>query len=167
MPGELNYKAWSDAPVSAQFLAFGNATMTGTTEEIQAWFYDVKNASAPAVVGRVYHGDANEEQTRRFAHQFADEICPAFRRRSRMSPRKSLSSAAAAVTRKSGRWITTAPMSISSSLHSIALTPRWSPDATGLPSPAIPSPDRSQRADLRILGRDFAPVELGPLSRDQ
>ena len=74
VPGELNYQAWSDAPVSAQFLAFGNATVTGTTEEIQAWFYDVKNSSAPAVVGRVYHGDATEEQTRRFAHQFADEI---------------------------------------------------------------------------------------------
>src|SRR5487761_43554 len=43
LPAELNYKAWSDAPVSAQFLAFGNATVTGGTEEIQAWFYDVKN----------------------------------------------------------------------------------------------------------------------------
>ena len=24
VPAELNYQAWSDAPVSAQFLAFGN-----------------------------------------------------------------------------------------------------------------------------------------------
>jgi len=74
VPMELNYQAWSDPPTSAQFLAFGNLTVTGTSEEIQAWFNDVKNSSAPPVVGQVYRGDANEEQTRRYAHQFADEI---------------------------------------------------------------------------------------------
>ena len=31
VPAELNYQAWSGAPVSAQFLAFGNLTATGTT----------------------------------------------------------------------------------------------------------------------------------------
>ena len=52
VPMELNYQAWSDPPTSAQFLAFGNLTVTGTTEEIQAWFNDVKNSAAPPVVGR-------------------------------------------------------------------------------------------------------------------
>ena len=66
VPMELNYQAWSDPPASAQFLAFGNLTVTDTTEEIQAWFNDVKNPSAPPVVGQVYRGDANEEQTRRY-----------------------------------------------------------------------------------------------------
>jgi hypothetical protein len=37
VPMELNYQAWSDPPASAQFLAFGNLTVTDTSEEIQAF----------------------------------------------------------------------------------------------------------------------------------
>ena len=74
VPAELNAQAWSGAPVMAQFLAFGNLAANGNDLSIQAWFNDVNNASAPPVVGRVYHGDATEAQTRQFAHQFADEI---------------------------------------------------------------------------------------------
>jgi TolB protein len=141
VPGELNYQAWSDAPVSAQFLAFGNATVTGTTEEIQAWFYDVKNASAPAVVGRVYHGDANEEQTRRFAHQFADEIIA---RLSGGVPGVA-STQIAFVSGRSGNkeiWAMDydgANEHKLTSLHSIALTPRWSPDATRIAFTCYPT----------------------------
>ena len=132
LPAELNYQAWSDAPVSAQFLAFGNATVTGTTEEIQAWFYDVKNSSAPPVVGRVYHGDANEEQTRRFAHQFADEI---INKLSGGLP-GSASTQIAFVSNRSGNkeiWAMDYDGENEhqiTQLHTISLTPRWSPDAS-------------------------------------
>ena len=141
VPGELNYQAWSDAPVSAQFLAFGNATVTGTTEEIQAWFYDVKNSSAPAVVGRVYHGDATEEQTRRFAHQFADEIIA---RLSGGVPGVA-STQIAFVSGRSGNkeiWAMDydgANQHKLTSLHSIALTPRWSPDASRIAFTCYPT----------------------------
>ncbi len=141
VPGELNYQAWSDAPVSAQFLAFGNATVSGTTEEIQAWFYDVKNSSAPAVVGRVYHGDATEEQTRRFAHQFADEIIA---RLSGGVPGVA-STQIAFVSGRSGNkeiWAMDydgANQHKLTSLHSIALTPRWSPDATRIAFTCYPT----------------------------
>ncbi len=131
VPMELNYQAWSDPPTSAQFLAFGNLTVTGTAEEIQAWFNDVKNPSAPPVVGQVYRGDANEEQTRRYAHQFADEII------SRLSG--GLAGVAATqisfVSTRSGNkeiWAMDYDGENQhqlTSLHSIALTPRWSPDA--------------------------------------
>jgi TolB protein len=141
LPAELNYQAWSDAPVSAQFLAFGNATVTGTTEEIQAWFYDVKNSSAPPVVGRVYHGDANEEQTRRFAHQFADEIIA---RLSGGVPGVA-STQIAFVSGRSGNkeiWAMDydgANEHKLTSLHSIALTPRWSPDASRIAFTCYPT----------------------------
>jgi TolB protein len=132
VPTELNYQAWSDPPASVQFLAFGNLTVTGTAEEIQAWFYDVKNASAPPVVGRVYRGDANEEQTRRYAHQFADEII------ARLSGGVAgvASTQIAFVSTRSGNkeiWAMDydgASQHQLTSLHSIALTPRWSPDAS-------------------------------------
>jgi len=141
VPGELNYQAWSDAPVSAQFLAFGNATVTGTTEEIQAWFYDVKNSSAPAVVGRVYHGDATEEQTRRFAHQFADEIVA---RLSGGVPGVASTQIAFVSGRSGNKEIWAMDYDGSNqhkltSLHSIALTPRWSPDATRIAFTCYPT----------------------------
>ena len=141
VPGELNYQAWSDAPVSAQFLAFGNATVTGTTEEIQAWFYDVKNTTAPAVVGRVYHGDATEEQTRRFAHQFADEIVA---RLSGGVPGVASTQIAFVSGRSGNKEIWAMDYDGSNqhkltSLHSIALTPRWSPDATRIAFTCYPT----------------------------
>ena len=65
------------APISAQFLAFGNFTAAGNDLTIAAWLNDVRNAAAPPVVGRVYHGAATEADARKFAHQFADEIIAA------------------------------------------------------------------------------------------
>ena len=131
VPMELNYQAWSDPPTSAQFLAFGNATVTGTTEEIQAWFNDVKNPSAPPVVGRVYRGDSNEEQTRRYAHQFADEIVA---RLSGGLPGVASTQIAFVSARTGNKEIWAmdydgANQHQLTMLHSIALTPRWSPDA--------------------------------------
>src|SRR5437879_12373563 len=131
VPMELNYQAWSDPPASAQFLAFGNLTVTDTSEEIQAWFNDVKNPPAPPVVGRVYHGDSNEEQTRRYAHQFADEIIA---RLSGGLPGVAATELAFVSGRSGNKEIWAmdydgANQHQLTSLHSIALTPRWSPDA--------------------------------------
>ncbi len=77
VPGELNGAVWSAAPISAQFLAFGNFTVAGNDLTVAAWFNDVRNAAAPPVVGRVYHGAATDADARKFAHQFADEIIAA------------------------------------------------------------------------------------------
>src|ERR1700692_758692 len=73
-PSEVDYKAWSAAPASAQLLAFGNFTVNGSNVEIQAWLDDGRDASLPPVIGKVYRGAATESQVRTFAHQFADEI---------------------------------------------------------------------------------------------
>ena len=131
VPMELNYQAWSDPPASAQFLAFGNLSVTDTSGEIQAWFNDVHNPTAPPVVGRVYRGDSNEEQTRRYAHQFADEIIA---RLSGGLPGVAATQIAFVSTRSGNKEIWTMDYDGENqheltSLHSIALTPRWSPDA--------------------------------------
>jgi TolB protein len=129
LPAELNAAAWSSAPVSAQFLAFGNLTVTGDMVEIQAWFYDVQ--SPTAVVGRVYHGAAQDEAVRQFAHQFADEIIA---RLSGGVPGIAATQIAYVSTRSGNKEIWAmdydgANQHKLTSLRSISLTPRWSPDA--------------------------------------
>src|ERR1700733_4102425 len=46
-PAEVDYKAWSGAPASAQLLAFGSFTVNNNNVEIQAWLNDVRDASLP------------------------------------------------------------------------------------------------------------------------
>ena len=132
VPSELKYPAWSDPPAAAHMLAFGNLSASGNDLTIEAWLYDVRNASAPAILGKRYRGEVSEKQIRRFAHQFADEII------SRLSGGVPgiASTQIAFVSSRTGNkeiWVMDYDgenQQQATSLHSIALTPRWSPDAT-------------------------------------
>ena len=73
-PSELNYQAWSAAPASASYLAFGNLSGGGSDLAAQAWFYDVRNPGGQAVIAKIYRGQPTDDQVRLYAHQFADEI---------------------------------------------------------------------------------------------
>ena len=73
-PGELRMLDWSQGPVNANFLAFGNLTETGSEVAVFAWLFDVVNTSSQAIIGKVYRGQPTDAQVRTFAHQFADEI---------------------------------------------------------------------------------------------
>jgi TolB protein len=133
-PGDLlpNMKAWSDPPASARLVAFGNLSVTGNSVAIEAWLFDVANATQPSVFGKVYRGDATEAQVRAFAHQFADEII------SRLSgglPGVAGTHIAFVSVRSGNKEIWEmdydgANQHQLTSLHSISLTPRWSPDGT-------------------------------------
>jgi TolB protein len=131
-PAELNFKAWADPPASVQLLAFGNLLASENNVEIQAWLYDVRNDSLPPVIGKVYRGDVAETQVRAFAHQFADEII------SKLSGGLPgvASTQIAFVSNRSGTkeiWVMDYDGENQrqvTQLHTIALTPRWSPDAT-------------------------------------
>src|SRR5204863_75385 len=74
VPAELKPAIWMDPPTNANFLGFGNLTESTAEVAIEAWLYDVRNPSSPAVVGKVYRGAPTDLQVRKFAHQFADEI---------------------------------------------------------------------------------------------
>jgi TolB protein len=131
-PAEVDYKAWSGAPASTQLLAFGNFTVNGSNVEIQAWLNDVRDASLPPVIGKVYRGEATESQVRTFAHQFADEIIGKL---SGGLPGIA-STQIAFVSNRSGNkeiWAMDYDGENQRQLtqiHTISLTPRWSPDAT-------------------------------------
>ena len=99
--------------------------------------YDVRNPSTQAVVGKVYRGNPTDPQVRKYAHQFADEIV------NKLSGGASsiTSTQIAFISARTGNkelWIMDYDGSNQhalTSLGSISLTPRWSPDASGSRSP--------------------------------
>lgn len=131
-PGELRNLTWTDAPLNSNFVAFGYFTETSAEVVISAWMYDVRNPSTQAVVGKVYRGNPTDVQVRKFAHQFADEIV------NKLSGGASsiASTQIAFISARAGNkelWIMDYDGSNQhalTSLGSISLTPRWSPDAS-------------------------------------
>ncbi|HVS74719.1 MAG TPA: hypothetical protein VHE23_04775 [Candidatus Acidoferrales bacterium] len=132
IPAELKAQAWTDPPVSAQLVAFGNLSETPSEVAIEAWLYDVRNLSAPPVVGKVYRGAPTDAQVRKLAHQFADEIIGKL---SGGVPGVA-STQIAFVSKRTGAkelWAMDydgANQHPLTSLRSISLTPRWSPDGS-------------------------------------
>ena len=132
IPSELKYVAWTDNPVNAHFVAFGNLVETPGEVAIQAWFYDVTNPSSQAVIAKIYRGTPTDAQVRKFAHQFADEI---IMRLSGGLPGISSTQIVFVSSRGGAKEIWVMDYDGSNqhaltSLHSISLTPRWSPDSS-------------------------------------
>jgi TolB protein len=144
-PAEVDYKAWSQAPASAQLLAFGNFSVNANNVEIQAWLNDVRDASLPPVIGKVYRGEATESQVRTFAHQFADEIIGKL---SGGLPGIASTQIAFVSNRNGNKEIWAMDYDGENQheltqLHTISLTPRWSPDASRIAFTCYAQPGNS------------------------
>ena len=132
VPSELRYMDWTASQLNSQYVAFGNLSEANSEVAIQAWMFDVTNPSSQPVVGKVYRGAATDDQVRIFAHQFADEI---IMKLSGGTPGIA-STHIAFVSARSGHkeiWIMDydgANQHQLTHLNGIALTPRWSPDAS-------------------------------------
>jgi TolB protein len=132
IPLELKHTEWSEPPAAAHMLAFGNLMVSGDDLVIEAWLSDVRNPAAPPVIGKRYRGEATEVDARRLAHQFADEIVA---RLSGGLPGVA-STKIAFISGRTGNkeiWVMDydgANQRPLTSLRTIALTPRWSPDAS-------------------------------------
>jgi TolB protein len=132
IPSELRNLSWTDPPVNANLVAFGNLAESTAEVAIQAWLYDVRNPSAQPVIAKIYRGAPTDAEVRKFAHQFADEII------SKLSGGLPgvASTQIAFVSSRSGTkeiWVMDydgANQRPLTSLRSISLTPRWSPDAS-------------------------------------
>lgn len=131
-PPELKGLVWSNPPVNANMVAFGNLNETSTEVAIEAWLYDVKTATPQSVVGKIYRGAPTDAQVRKFAHQFADEII------SKLSGGLPgiASTQIAFISSRTGSkevWLMDydgANQHPITSLKTISLMPRWSPDAS-------------------------------------
>jgi TolB protein len=132
VPAELKFATWTDPPTNANFVGFGNVSESAAEVAIEAWLFDVRSVSMQPVVGKVYRGAPTDAQVRKFAHQFADEII------SKLSGGLPgvASTQIAFVSARSGTkeiWMMDsdgANQRQLTSLRSISLTPRWSPDAS-------------------------------------
>ena len=132
VPAELKPAIWIDPPTNANFLGFGNLTESTAEVAIEAWLYDVRNPSSQAVVGKVYRGAPTDLQVRKFAHQFADEIIGKL---SGGLPGVASTQITFVSSRNGSKEIWGMDYDGSNqrqltNLKSIALTPRWSPDAS-------------------------------------
>jgi TolB protein len=132
LPNELRNLDWTNAPANANMVAFGNLVESPTEVAIQAWLYDVHNPSSQAVIGKIYRGTPTDTQVRKFAHQFADEI---INKLSGGLPSVAGTQIAFVSSRNGTKeiWVMDydgANQHPLTNLHSIALTPRWSPDAS-------------------------------------
>jgi len=73
-PNDIKLDAWSNAPVNAAFVAFGNLGVNSNKLQVQGWLFDDKNTKFPQVLGKQYQEAATPEDARLIAHRFADEI---------------------------------------------------------------------------------------------
>ena len=131
-PSELKYPTWSDSSVKANYVAFGNLTETASEVAIPAWLYDIDHPSSQSVVGKIYRGEPTDAQVRKFAHQFADEI---IFKLSGGYPGIASTQIAFISSRTGSKevWVMDYDGSNQhplTSLRSISLMPRWSPDAS-------------------------------------
>ena len=129
-PGGVVYDQWTNPPVSAQFLAFGNSADINGNLVVTAYLYDVKNPANPAVLAKRFIATLNEVSTRETAHRFANEIIQTL---GGGVPGMNLSQISF-VSNRTGHdeiWVmdydgfNQHPIT---SYGSLCLTPRWSPD---------------------------------------
>ncbi|HZR27962.1 MAG TPA: Tol-Pal system beta propeller repeat protein TolB [Terriglobales bacterium] len=71
---EIQLATWSNPPVNASMVAFGNFGVSGSNVAMQGWLYDARNTGSPMVLGKQYSDPASPENARLQAHRFADEI---------------------------------------------------------------------------------------------
>src|SRR5580704_19637098 len=51
-PTEVHFDAWSNPPVTASMLVFGDLGVTGANVTVHGWLYDLKNSASPQVLGK-------------------------------------------------------------------------------------------------------------------
>ena len=131
-PSELNAQDWAAAPANAYMVAYGNMTTDGANIAFSGYLSDVHNPASPPAIQKIYRGAATDADARRLAHQFADDII-AFLSGGQPSIAQTK---VAFVSSRSGNkeiWMMDYDGANQQQLthaKSIALTPRWSPDAS-------------------------------------
>lgn len=134
LPDELHPDAWVAAPTNAHMVAYGGLRYAENQLQVDAWLSDVRNPQAPPVLAKRYRSDLTEDQARRLAHQFADEI---IERLSGGLPGIARSQMAFVSDRTGSKeiWVMDYDgynQRAVTRYGFMCLTPRWSPDSTRL-----------------------------------
>jgi TolB protein len=131
-PSELKAQDWAADPANAYMVAYGNLALDGSNLAFTGFLSDVHNPASQPVLQKVYRGAATDADARKLAHQFADDIIAFL---SGGQPGIAQTKIAYASARNGNKEIWVMDYDGSNQqqvthLKSIALTPRWSPDAT-------------------------------------
>ena len=73
-PTDIKVDTWAAAPANASMVAFGSLGVTNGKLAVSGWVFDTHNTANPQVVGKQYSETASQDNARKVAHQFADEI---------------------------------------------------------------------------------------------
>jgi TolB protein len=73
-PADVKLDAWGNPPPNAGMVAFGNLGVNGGRMLVQGWLFDTKNPQSPQVLGKQYNETASAQYARVVAHRFANEI---------------------------------------------------------------------------------------------
>ena len=76
-PQEVDFKAWTAPPASAQMLVFGKTEEINSRLVVTGRLFDLGNQANPGVLAKRYVATMNELETRQAAHTFANEIIQA------------------------------------------------------------------------------------------
>ena len=130
-PSELKAADWAAAPANAYMIAYGNLTADGSSLAFAGYLSDVRNASAPPALQKIYRGSASDQDARRLAHQFADDIISLL---SGGQPGIAQTRIAYVSARGGNKeiWVMDydgANARQLTHLNTVSLTPRWSPSA--------------------------------------
>ena len=132
-PSDLKAPDWAAAPANAYMVAYGNLSLDSSGMAFAGYLSDVHNPTAPLALQKIYRGAPTENDARRMAHQFADDIIgsPQWRPARHRADTDRLCERTQRQQGNLGdglRWREPTPGV--RTLRSISLTPRWSPDAT-------------------------------------
>ena len=131
-PSDLKAPDWAAAPANAYMVAYGNLSLDSSGMAFAGYLSDVHNPTAPLALQKIYRGAPTENDARRMAHQFADDIIALL---SGGQPGIAQTQIAFVSGRGGNKeiWVMDydgANQHQITHLNSISLTPRWSPDAT-------------------------------------
>ena len=73
-PQEISLAAWAADPSSAAYVAFGTLSVGNGRVTVQGYLYDTHASQNAQVLGKQYSDVSTVEATRQIAHRFADEI---------------------------------------------------------------------------------------------
>lgn len=130
-PNELKAQEWAAAPASAYMVAYGNMTETGANLSFAGYLSDVNNPASSPALQKIYQGKATNDGARQLAHEFADDIVSLL---SGGQPGIAQTKIAYVHAQNGTKeiWVMDydgANQHQLTHLHTISLTPRWSPDA--------------------------------------
>ncbi|HTW24498.1 MAG TPA: hypothetical protein VMD78_12915 [Candidatus Baltobacteraceae bacterium] len=131
-PSDLKAADWSAAPANAYMVAYGSLSQDANGMAFAGYLSDVHSPNAPVALQKIYRGQPNEQDARRMAHQFADDIIALL---SGGQPGIAQTQIAYVSGRSGNKeiWVMDydgANQHQITHLNTISLTPRWSPDAT-------------------------------------